>query len=81
MTNLRPELKWMTDKKIRAIWITDDLFDKSVEGDKTKDDVLIRAYEGMQELLQRPVEHIPPKITERVFREIPGILPRLKGER
>ena len=47
------------------------------EGDKTRDEVFIRAHERMQELLQRPVEHIPPEISERIFREVPGILPRL----
>jgi trimethylamine--corrinoid protein Co-methyltransferase len=47
------------------------------EGEKTKDEVLLRAHQKMQELLQRPVEHISPEISERIFREIPGILPRL----
>jgi len=51
------------------------------EGDKTKDDVLIRAHQRMQELLQRPVEHIPPEISEKIFGEVPGILPRLNTYR
>jgi len=47
------------------------------EGEKTKDEVLLRAHQKMQELLQRPVEHISPEISEKIFREVPGILPRL----
>ncbi|MBE9502183.1 MAG: trimethylamine methyltransferase family protein [Dehalococcoidia bacterium] len=47
------------------------------EGDKAKDEVLLQAHEKLQELLQRPVEHISPEINERIFREVPGILPRL----
>ena len=40
---LHPKLRWMTRDKIRGIWITDDLFDKSVEGDKTKAQVIADA--------------------------------------
>jgi len=47
------------------------------EGDKAKDEVLLRAHERMQELVQRPVEHIPFEISDRIFREVPGLLPRL----
>jgi len=47
------------------------------EGDKVTDDVFIRAYERMQELLRRPVEHIAPEVTRRIFQEVPGIFPRL----
>ena len=47
------------------------------EGQRDKDEVLIRAYEKTQELLQKPVAHIPQEISDRIFREIPGILPRL----
>ena len=43
LSQLRPELKWMTEQKIRAIWITDDLFEKSVEGDRTKAQVIADA--------------------------------------
>ncbi len=51
------------------------------EGDKVTDDVFIRAHERMQELLKRPVEHIPPETSERIFREVPGLLPRLNTYR
>ena len=34
-------------------------------------------YHRMQELLQHPVEHIAPEVSDRLFREVPGILPRL----
>ena len=40
---LHPKLRWMTRDKIRAIWITDELFEKSVEGDKTKAQVIADA--------------------------------------
>ena len=51
------------------------------EGDKERDEALLKAYERMQELLQRPVEHIPPEVSETIFREVPGILPRLNTYR
>lgn len=47
------------------------------EGERAKDEVLLRAHGRTQDLLQRPVEHIPPETNERIFREVPGILPRL----
>jgi len=47
------------------------------EGDRETDNVLALAYERMNELLSQPVEHIDPDTTSRIFREIPGILPRL----
>ena len=47
------------------------------EGSKERDEVLVQAYKKMQEILQRPVEHIPPDLTETIFQEVPGILPRL----
>jgi len=31
----------------------------------------------MKELLARPVKHIDEETTDRIFREIPGLLPRL----
>ena len=40
---LHPKLRWMTRDKVRGIWTTDDLFDKSVEGDKTKAQVIADA--------------------------------------
>jgi len=47
------------------------------EGDGEKDNVLALAYERMQELLTKPVEHIDQATTSQIFREIPGLLPRL----
>ena len=35
------------------------------------------AYERMNELLAKPVEHIDEATTKRIFEEIPGLLPRL----
>jgi trimethylamine--corrinoid protein Co-methyltransferase len=47
------------------------------EGDGETDNVLALANERMNELLAKPVEHINPATTAKIFREIPGILPRL----
>ncbi len=47
------------------------------EGDGNSDSVFALAYERMKELLAKPVEHIDPETTARIFREIPGLLPRL----
>jgi trimethylamine--corrinoid protein Co-methyltransferase len=47
------------------------------EGDKAKDEVLLQAHKRVRELLQLPVEHIPPQTNEMIFREVPGILHRL----
>ncbi len=47
------------------------------EGDGEKDDVFALAYERMNELLKKPVEHIDETTTKRIFNEIPGLLPRL----
>jgi trimethylamine--corrinoid protein Co-methyltransferase len=47
------------------------------EGDDNSDSVFALAYERMKELLARPVEHIDPATTARIFQEIPGLLPRL----
>jgi len=47
------------------------------EGDSEGDDVFRLAYERMNELLAKPVEHIDKETTARIFNEIPGILPRL----
>ena len=40
---LHPKLRWMTEQKVRAIWVGDDLFDKSIEGDRTKAQVIADA--------------------------------------
>ena len=47
------------------------------EGDGEDDNVFTLANERMQELLAKPVEHIDEATTERVFNEIPGLLPGL----
>jgi len=47
------------------------------EGDGEDDSVLALAYERLQELLAKPVEHIDQATTSRIFQEIPGLLPRL----
>ena len=47
------------------------------EGDGESDNVFALAYERMNELLAKPVEHIDPATTSKIFQEIPGILPRL----
>ena len=51
---LRPELRWMTREKIRAIWIGDDLFAKSVEGDRTKSQVIVDAGFNLVHLSMGP---------------------------
>jgi len=47
------------------------------EGDGESDNVFALAYKRMNELLERPVEHIDPATTSKIFQEIPGLLPRL----
>jgi len=47
------------------------------EGEGESDNVFALAYERMNELLAKPVEHIDPSTTSKIFQEIPGILPRL----
>jgi len=47
------------------------------EGDGGGDSVFALAHQRMNELLARPVEHIDPETTARIFQEIPGLLPRL----
>ena len=47
------------------------------EGDGESDNVFALAYERMNELLAKPVEHIDPVTTAKIFQEIPGLLPRL----
>jgi len=47
------------------------------EGDGNSDNVFALAYERMQELLAKPVEHIDESTTARLFQEIPGLLSRL----
>jgi hypothetical protein len=47
------------------------------EGDGEDDAVFYLANERMQELLAKPVEHIDKATTEKIFSEIPGLLPGL----
>jgi trimethylamine--corrinoid protein Co-methyltransferase len=47
------------------------------ESDDDSDSVFALAYRRLEELLARPVEPIDPDTTARIFREIPGLLPRL----
>ena len=47
------------------------------EGDGDSDNVFALAHERLQELLVKPVEHIDPATTSRIFQEVPGLLPRL----
>jgi trimethylamine--corrinoid protein Co-methyltransferase len=47
------------------------------EGDGESDDVFALAYQRMNELLAKPVEHIDEATTAKIFEEIPGLLPRL----
>ncbi len=47
------------------------------EGNREGDSVFAQAHERTSELLARPVQHISPDTTELIFREIPGLLPRL----
>ncbi|OPL12437.1 MAG: hypothetical protein AVO39_04510 [delta proteobacterium MLS_D] len=42
-----------------------------------EDEVFFKAQQRMEELLSRPVNHIERETAERVFRDIPGLLPRL----
>ncbi|MFC1992839.1 trimethylamine methyltransferase family protein [Chloroflexota bacterium] len=47
------------------------------EGDGGSDNVFTLAYDRMNELLAKPVEHIDPATTSKIFQQIPGLLPRL----
>ncbi len=47
------------------------------EGDGEGDNVFALAYQRMNELLAKPVEPIDKDTTTRIFKEIPGLLPRL----
>lgn len=42
------------------------------------EEVFLRAHERMEELLARPVKHIEGTVREKIFEEIPGLLPRLR---
>jgi hypothetical protein len=47
------------------------------EGEGEEDNVMALAYERMNELLAKPVDHIDRTIAGKIFNEIPGVLPRL----
>ena len=47
------------------------------EGDGSSDNVFVLAYERLQELLAKPVEHIDEATAKKIFQNIPGLLPRL----
>ncbi len=65
-------------KYIRKVMRTGELSPPyPFEGDGETDNVFALAYEKMNELLAKPVEHIDEATTSRIFNEIPGLLPRL----
>jgi len=65
-------------KYIRKVMRTGELSPSyPFEGDGETDNVFALAYEKMNELLVKPVEHIDQATTSRIFQEIPGLLPRL----
>ena len=48
------------------------------EGGEEKDDTMLQVKEETEKLLQRPRSPLPEDTREEIFREIPGLLPRLK---
>ena len=65
-------------KYIRKVMRTGELSPSyPFEGDGETDNVFALAYEKMNELLAKPVEHIDQATTSRIFNEIPGLLTRL----
>jgi len=57
LTDLHPKLRWMTEQKVRAIWVGDDLFDKSIEGDRTKAEVIADAGFNLVQVNMGPNTH------------------------
>lgn len=47
------------------------------EGDLGGDNVFALAYKRLQELRAKPAPHIAPEVITEIFKEIPGLLPRL----
>ncbi len=47
------------------------------ETEGATDNVLLLAHKRMKQLISQPVEHIDSATTDKIFREIPEILPRL----
>jgi trimethylamine--corrinoid protein Co-methyltransferase len=65
-------------KYIRKVMRTGELSPSyPFEGDGETDNVFALAYEKMNGLLAKPVEHIDQATTSRIFNEIPGLLTRL----
>jgi len=50
------------------------------EGREMTDDAFWLAHQRTEELLAQPVNHIDKDVTNRLYREIPGLLQRLAGE-
>ena len=49
------------------------------EGKDMADEVLIRARQRMEETISLPRHHIDKETVDRVFREVPELLSRLKN--
>ncbi|MFC1872720.1 trimethylamine methyltransferase family protein [Chloroflexota bacterium] len=65
-------------KYIRAMMRTGKLSPAyPFEGDGQADNAFEMAHQRLQELLAQPVEHINEATTQKIFSEIPGLLPRL----
>lgn len=47
------------------------------EGDGATDSTFALAYERMKQLQDKPVSHIDPQTTAKIFEQVPGLLPRL----
>ena len=47
------------------------------EDESEGDNVFKLAFEKTQSLLEKPVDHIDEATTATIFKEIPGLLPRL----
>lgn len=48
------------------------------EGGDQYDETMLRVKEKTEALLTEPAQHLPNEVRERIFKEIPGILERLK---
>ena len=51
------------------------------EGMEMVDETLLRARERMEEILALPLPHMPKDTVDKVFRQVPGILRRLKNSK
>jgi trimethylamine--corrinoid protein Co-methyltransferase len=50
------------------------------EGEPGEDAVVEKALERMEELVARPVKGLEPEVKEKIFRDVPGILPQQREE-